>query len=212
MKILTPTIKAPANLVFDVDDVLWPLNETACRRAGIEYERTVCFKVMENPLLTEDEKRRMFDAYTDPTLHDSMPMYPGTRAFGKIAADPRVSAWICSNSVVQESIDNKERNLKAFFGPDWTNFRTMFNLIDMSGAHTKKFPPDIWCLFDDSPHNAVASGARHVMMPKRPWNTSGLGMEPMLPILDRVIYYSCNAEAVELLTRLMDRDLGPRME
>lgn len=210
-KFLRP-VKPPALLCIDVDDVLWPLDETACRMAGVEYERIVTFDTRKNPLLTEDEKQRMLAAYSSPALHEKMPMYPGVRALGKIAADPRIRAAICSNSILQEAIDNKERNLSSFFGEDWQNFETIFHLIDLDGVAGKKWPDNPWCVMDDSPHNALSCGARHILVPMRPWNTSEYGVEIMRPVLDRVRYYSCMAEACEILTMLMDKDLGPRME
>lgn len=193
---------------FDVDDVFYPLNEHVSAIAGIDYGDIVTFHTMDNPRLDADQKRRLYAAYQTPGLHADMDFYPGAREFGVLARDPRLDPWICSNSLDQVIVDNKIRNLSAFLEDDWALFRQMFNIVTMDGSREKRFPPDLYLLFDDSPLNAVASGARHVIMPVRPWSTSGWAKDVMSGILDRVEYYECPEEACAIARRILDDELG----
>ena len=84
----------------------------------------------------------------------------------------------------------------------------MYNIISMEQSRKKKFPDDVWLLVDDSPMNAVVSGAEHVLMPRRPWNTSGWGREVLAPVARRIRYYGTPREACAIARELMDRELG----
>ncbi len=194
---------------FDVDDVFYPLNEHVSRIAGIDYEDIVTFHTMDNPRLTMEQKKALYAAYQTPRLHEHMDFYPGAREFGALARDPRLEPWICSNSLDQAVIDDKVRNLSEFLQEDWDLFHKMFNITTMDDSRKKKFPPDLYLLFDDSPLNAVASGARHVVMPVRPWSVSDWARDVMRDIIGRVRYYRTPEEACFIARRLLDADFGP---
>lgn len=192
--------------VFDIDDVFWPLNEHAARIAGIDYQKIVTFIAKQNPLLNETERQRLHDAYQTPRIHADMDFYPGAKEFGVIARDPRIDPWICSNSVDQSVIDDKIRNLRQFLEDDYDRFQTMCHIIDMARSGEKKFPDNVHILVDDSPLNAVASKARHVVMPRRPWNQSGWGRSVLSPIMKRVRWYGTPAEACAIIRDILDQD------
>lgn len=189
--------------------MFFPLNEHVARIARVPYGRIVTYKAMDNPVLSDAEKRRLYAAYTAPRLHARMDFYPGARGFGRLARDPRLDPWLCSNSVDMDVVEDKKRNLAEYLGDDFGLFKQMFNIIGMEGSHTKKFPDGIWLLFDDSPLNAVASGAKHVLMPRRPWNTSDWGRGVLAPVRDKVLYYEGPEEACGMALELMDAELGP---
>lgn len=195
--------------VFDVDDLFWPLNEHVAEIAGVDYNDIVTFYARENPLLGPDARERLYQAYQTPGLHADMDFYPGAEAFGELSRDPRIDPWICSNSLDGVVVGDKLRNLEAFLAGDWKNFRTMMNVIAMEHSKKKKFPDDVWLLFDDSPLNAVASGAEHVLMPRRPWNVSGWGASVIAPIRERVLFYGDPREGAAMARELLDRNFGP---
>lgn len=56
------------NVVFDLDDTLWPLNKKAAAMAKIELSKLTNFIVEDNVLLTSDEKRRLLDVYNSIDL------------------------------------------------------------------------------------------------------------------------------------------------
>lgn len=192
-------------VVFDVDDCLWPLNEHVSWAAGVDYKDIVTFYSRDNYVLSEEEKERLYDAYQLPFLHDRMDFYPGAALVACIARDPRFDAWLCSNSTNERSRDSKVKNLERLFGRDYGKFRVQMNLITMEQSKTKKFPERIWVLVDDSPLNALASGAEFVLMPRRPWNQSEWGRRVLAPIAGRVLFFDTIPECVEKILWLANR-------
>ena len=65
------------NVVFDLDDTLWPLNKVACRLLNIDFSKINCFVASENKLLTDDEKYRLMSLYSDPELWKHISWYSG---------------------------------------------------------------------------------------------------------------------------------------
>lgn len=196
-------------IVFDVDDVFWPLNRHVARIAGMDYEKIVTYIAKENPLLDEAQRQRLHDAYQTPGLHADMDFYPDAKGFGDIARDPRTDPWIISNSIGQDVVDNKIRNLRRFLGPDYGLFNTIYHVITMDESGRKKFPEGIHILVDDSPLNAAASGAGHILMPKRPWNTSEYGIRALGPAVSRVTWYDDPADACRIILEILDRRDAP---
>lgn len=195
--------------VFDIDDVFWPLNEHVAVIAGIDYKKIVTFRAKDNPLLDAAARQRLHDAYQTPRLHADMDFYPGAELFGVLAKDPRIDPWLCSNSIDTDVISDKKRNMHLFLGTDYDRFRTMYNIISMEKSGEKKFPDGVRILIDDSPLNAVASGAAHVIMRRHPWNQSDWGRNILAPIMDRVRYYSHPQTACRIIRGILDTEAGP---
>ena len=64
-------------VVFDMDDILWDLNRVATDMAKIPYDKIIVFHVSENPLLTEEQKKALKQAYSSDELFDNMVWYEG---------------------------------------------------------------------------------------------------------------------------------------
>ena len=62
-------------------------------------------------------------------MHAKMDFYPGARAFGVLARDPRLDPWLCSNSIDETVVQNKRYNLSEFLAEDYILFRQMLNII-----------------------------------------------------------------------------------
>lgn len=198
-----------ALVVVDVDDVLLPLNEAVAQKAGIDYDKIVTFHAMDNPLLSEKEKKRLYDAYQTPHIHKDMAPYPGALELGRLlAGDPRLAPLLCSNSLDQDVVEDKQDVLKSLWGEDYGAFKEHFNIISMGAAHKKKFPCcGIWLAMDDSPHNANACGAEHILMPRRPWNQSDWGRRALKAVACKIRFYSDLSEAAGIIRDLADREL-----
>ena len=191
-----PVIELPAVVYIDVDDVMWPLNRRTSAKAGVDISRVVTYRIFDNDTISEDERQRLLAAYTAEDLHETMDFFPDARLFALLARDPRFRAVIGSNNLRQRSVDDKLRNLSGFFGRDLDAFRVDMRLASMDDSHKKEMPPDIWTIIDDSPHNAVASGARHILLPKWPWNRSPQGLKTLEPVMDRVRFYDTIPECI----------------
>lgn len=198
----------PAIAAIDVDDVLCPLNEHVAKIAGIDYDKIVTFHTMDNHMLTDPEKQRLYAAYATPGMHRAMGFYHGTKELAKALLDPRIDPWICSNSLDSQVIADKKQGLMDLWGEDYSRFTEHFTLATMDTSREKKFPPGVWLIMDDSPLNVVASGARRIVMPEKPWNTSGWGMSVLEPVLSRVIFYRDLYEAADIIRTLADKDLS----
>lgn len=199
--------RPPVNVVFDIDDVFWPLNEKTCRASGIPYEKIVTYHYDRNPLLSASEKQALLEAYTDRRLHADMAFFPDAREFLRLALDPRVKPWLVSNGLSRESLDDKQRNMRAFLGKDYGRFEARYHLIVPADSHKKELPDDIYMIFDDSPSNVAGSKARYAFMPERPWNQSVYGISELEPVLPSVRFYSDIATAVDRALALLDRDI-----
>lgn len=198
----------PVDIVFDVDDVFWPLNKKTCQAAGIPYEKIVTYHYKRNPLLSESERQALLEAYTDERLHEDMPFFPDAKKFLKLALDPRVKPWIVSNGLRRRSLDDKERGMRAYLGKHYGRFEARYNLIRPDDSHKKAMPDGIriYMIFDDSPSNVVTAGAKYAFMPERPWNTSVYGISELEPVLPSVRFYADIGTAVDRALALLDED------
>ncbi len=193
-------------VVLDVDDVMWPLNEHVAWLANVDFNDIVTFFAPDNYMLDDAAKKRLYEAYQTPWLHVHMDFYPDARLFATLAHDSRIEPWIASNNTSQTARNDKLCNLKDFFGPDLNRFSLHMPVVDMADTHEKIFPDDIFCLIDDSPKNAVKSGAQHVLMRKKPWNQSAWGQGVMKNILPRVRFYDDTAQCICMLQELLMKE------
>lgn len=198
--------------VFDIDDVFWPLNEHVAVIANVGYDKIITFRARDNPLLDAAARERLHNAYQTPRLHADMDFYPGAELFGVLARDPRIDPWLCSNSIDADVVEDKKRNMRRLLGHDYDLFRTMYNIISMEESGKKKFPDNMRILIDDSPLNAVISGAAHIIMRRQPWNQSDWGRGVLAPIMDRVRYYSHPQTAYRIIRGILDAEAGPLPE
>ena len=194
------------DVIIDVDDIMLPLNERVAERAGIDYNKIVTYCALDNPLLSPGERRRLYDAYRDQTLHENLPFYQDAVEFRRLLGIPELMPRIRSNSVSEKSTSDKLASLAGFFGPDLDRFDVRIDLIDMSQSHVKKMPRNAWALIDDSPHNALSSGARHILMRRKPWNTSEWGQSMLAPIKNKIFYYDESGQAVDRILELLERE------
>lgn len=158
-------------VIFDMDDVLWNLNNKAARMAGIEVERLIMFSAHKNPLLTDDMRERLLAAYASRKLYEDIIFSPlMVNLVNKIHRDySEYRVMISSNCMAEYVRDIKLAQLKEVL--DIPEENICLNLIDMTTQSTQKIlPPDIYLFVDDSPHNIAMADALHKVMPARNWN------------------------------------------
>ena len=155
------------NIVFDVDDTLWPLNEMACRLCGIDYNKIEDFKLYKNTKLTEEEQGALWDLYQDPTLWQYMKYVKGAMDIHTLISDD-VDVWLVSNCI-NERVSNYKRSVlsRDLLIPD---NRIILNVTDKAGGKGKVLPANTFIFVDDSPYNLVESTAEYDLIPAKRWN------------------------------------------
>lgn len=157
-------------IVFDMDDVIWDLNEKASRMAGFGFEKLVTFICYENPLLTKEERENLLKVYQGNELYEDIQFNERlieliNRLYRQY---PKYPVHISSNCVSREIKDIKMRQLKSVL--DLPEDRIHLNLIDIKESKKKKLPGNIFIFVDDSPHNIKDADAVHKIMPAKPYN------------------------------------------
>lgn len=189
-------------VVFDMDDVMYALNEKVSLLTGIPYEKFTQFNTCTNPNFTEEERQRVLKAYKDPFT------YRGIKFDKKVLGcindlhnNWPVHVMINSNCASSAIRDVKmEQLLNAV---DLPEADIQLNVIDIkTGSFQKKLPDDIFILVDDSEHNIAAARAEHLIMPARPHNEGVLanGMLNGRPVCRP----SSLDETVDLVYRIME--------
>lgn len=157
-------------IVFDRDDVMWELNRRVAKITGIPYEKFICFSVLENPLLTEEEKERVMEAYRNVDTFKDIPFIPQVvELINDIYTNhPAYEVRIISNCLTQEIADVTLPQMMAATGLPRENIQ--LNVISCTEHLQKKLPDDIFIFVDDSPYNIALSKAVHNIMPARRHN------------------------------------------
>lgn len=160
--------------VFDIDDILWGLNERVSSLTGIDVQKMVRFYVPENDALTESEKRAVMDAYKDPRTFEDMKLYKGVERL-RVLEGYGFQVHIQSNKFSKETADiQKGILMEATKLPEE---RFHMHIIEGEGAKKKEPLEDVFILADDSPHNLASLIATHKLTINHPWNTSSYGRE-----------------------------------
>ena len=151
-------------VVFDVDDILWSLNEKAAKLANIPYEKLITFNVPDNPLLTEVEKARLIEIYNSDELFAEMNFYDGVTRLNTLDADVRIVSNVFSKGPANQKLTNLRKVIRL---PYW-----QIHLNMVTNPYKKELPEDTYIFVDDSPYNIAGSTAIHNIMLRKPWNTS----------------------------------------
>lgn len=168
-------MEEPRLVVFDMDDVMYNLNERVARIKGIPYEKFTQFSIYDNPNMTEDEKKRVLAAYTETDTYRDVefiqPVIDLINDVHRLFKDYEVH--IISNSAAKEVRDVKLPQLLRVL--DLPQSRIHLNVINMkTQSLQKKMPDNMFLIVDDSPHNLEMADAVHKIMPARLHNTGVL--------------------------------------
>lgn len=158
----------PNLIIFDMDDVMWNLNEKVAKVKGIDHNKLICFAVRENPNLTEDEKQLVLDAYTETEVYSDIEFIkPVINLINRIYHEfPEYPVHIVSNCGTQAIRNVKMEQLLNVL--DLPEEQIHLYVIDMeTGAKKKTLPDNIFIFVDDSPHNIASANAAHKIMPAR---------------------------------------------
>lgn len=163
----------PPLVVYDVDDILWPLMERVTKRLGIDYERaTYLFSIHDNPKLTPAERRAILESFANPAIFEDIEFYPGIEDILKVE-QLGARVMINSNAFNADIAHLKTEQLLAKV-PGLTPENIQMNIIHIADNHKKRMNPDTVIFIDDSEHNIMLSPAVVNVMPvNRPlWCTN----------------------------------------
>lgn len=165
---------SPKIVVFDVDDVMHDLNRRVAERTQIPYEKFVTFYPKENPVMTEEEKRRVLMAYQDPkTFEDIDFCLPVIDLVNRIYHEyPDYQVHIISNNTNEKIRDVKLRQLQKVL--DLPEEQLHMHVIHIEESKKKCLPKNIFLIVDDSYHNLKMADAQHKIMPARKHNETVL--------------------------------------
>lgn len=155
-------------VIFDVDDVIWNLNEKAAQMKGVDQKKLTCYSVFENPNLTGTEKQLILDAYHESRTFENISFIcPVIELINDIYNNyPLYQVWIISNCATKDIADLKMAQLLSVLNVP--EDRICMNVIDMATGHKKKsIPGGAFIFVDDSPYNIRLSDAVHNIMPAR---------------------------------------------
>lgn len=189
-------------VVFDMDDILWDLNKVATDMAKIPYNNIICFHVKENPLLSEEQKKTLKQAYSSDELFDNLVWYEGAdKIFSLESKDVEVS--INSNCLGANVVERKHKLLHSLYAVD--DSRLILN--DLTKGVAKEIGDGITIFVDDSPYNHVMNKAKYHVMMNKPWNVSDMG-RVVLGDLDRnMIRCDSLIEIIEKVRELIEIEL-----
>lgn len=164
-------------IVYDVDDVLWPLVDRVFARLGIPLEKETDYDFKLNPVFTDKEKQDILAGFSDPHTFDEMNFYPN---LPEILQVEKLGAkvFINSNSYSSEIIERKREQLQKQL-PDFPSERLTFNLIT-GQADKKQIRSNTFVFVDDSPYNIALSNALVNILPRKNWNTTKAARQLMI--------------------------------
>lgn len=185
-------------VVYDVDDTLWSLNGTICEIHGIDLEKMVSYRVLDNDLLTEDEKNAVFKGYGDTEIFRQCKFYDGVERIFDLEKDGLANVWISSanlsdyiRNVKMERLSNEIPNINM----------SHVELTVGANAYQGRVPGYI--LVDDSLHNIRNSNFEWNILIDMPHNRDLTGFEDK-----NIIRAFSLAEAVDIVEKIIKEERG----
>lgn len=160
-------ITLPKLVVWDIDDIAWDLQGRVAKQLGIPFQDLVEFHILENTLLTMEQRLAVNDYYRDPSHFRNIEFYDG---FERVTELEQHGARLQfnSNSFSATVAEDKKSQIRTFV-PHARPEMFCFNVVDGNTTIKKKYPDDSFIVIDDSPYNIALSPAPYNIMPIVPW-------------------------------------------
>lgn len=189
-------------IIFDMDDILWGLNERVTLLNGVDMSKLVTFSTSDNPILTDEEKFKMKSCYGYDIIFQNIAWYDGIDLLKQLESED-VKVYINSNCGSEKIARYKAQQLRKKF--DSTDITFILNLISDC---KKKSIDEAFIFVDDSPHNLVDNKGKvqHLITINKPWNTSKYALEILGDVDDRLIRCNNLVEVMEKIGDLLNAD------
>lgn len=160
---IKPCLTQPIEIVYDVDDILWPLSRKIAKVCNVSYDHlTANYRIHENTFLTPMEQKTIIEAFSDPHIFEDIKFFPEVEDI-LLPRELGVKVSINSNNLSAEIAKlKKEQLLSAIPGLSADDLH--FNVISYSKE--KVFSSPMTILIDDSPYNIQISPALLNIMPQ----------------------------------------------
>lgn len=164
-------------VVYDCDDVLWPLTERVCGKYRIPLGKQTVFRIQDDPNLTDTEKQALATSFEEVENFRDMQFYPEISELSEISA-LGAEVVVNSNCFNEEIAESKRAQLSATL----PFLRKEDLCVNVVTPHTnrKTIGDDVLAFVDDSPYNISTSKALINLVPIRSWNTTADAKQIML--------------------------------
>ncbi len=163
-----PSFASP-EIIYDVDDVLWPLVDRVFAKLKIPIEKETDFNFNTNPLLSKQEKRDILAGFRDPQTFHDMNFYYGIQDLLK-PEELGARVFVNSNSYSEAIAQQKRQQLRKIL-PNLSEDRLTLNVITGS-ANKKHIRQHAFAFVDDSHYNIILSDALMNILPIKNWNNT----------------------------------------
>ena len=149
-------------VVFDCDDILWPLNKRMAKIAGINFDDLYTYSIKDNKNFSQEEKEKIIEIYGSTQLFTDINWYKGIEKINDINAEIIIS----TNCYTKDIASLKRKQLKEIL--NITDDKIHTHIIN--DEKEKDIDKDVYIFVDDSPYNIKESYAPFNILMKKPWN------------------------------------------
>ena len=156
-------------VVYDVDNVLWPLNQRVFTMLDIDCRKDVNYNLFSNPLLAPAQRQAVMDAFHQAKTFVDMNFYPGADEI--LQVEPLgATVRIHSHCYSAEIAELKRSQLEQLLPQMKPAFIKMSVISD--DPNNKQIDADAFIFIDDNPYNVNISKAPVNVVLRQPWNTT----------------------------------------
>jgi hypothetical protein len=191
-------------VVFDIDDILWPLVDTVCDKLKIDINLITDFVIKDCYLLSQKQIDDITNMFKDVNTWNSMDFYKGAKDITKISRYG-VEVVVNSNCMSQAIGDSKKAQINKHIDIPEKDVRC--NVIQLHTVTKKPLDADTDVLVDDSPYNVAGSPAKLNIIINKPWNTSPKAKKIMQG--KNIVRFNTLVEVNEFLDKLCNGEIKP---
>ena len=164
-------------VVFDIDDILWPLNKRIANLYNIDHNALVTYSIFDNPILNDIQKDCVLKAYSNPELFKDINWFPGADMIMDLEKCG-VKVFLNSNCFHKEIAKLKYEQIHKLIDiPDSQFILNVYGEDVIEGHKDKNIGDGVFAFVDDSPHNLIKANAQYLYTLNRPWNINCPNLE-----------------------------------
>lgn len=171
-----PERQEPLKVVYDVDDVLWGLNQRVMKLLDLDIARSIEFRISASPTFTPSEQQAILACFHDAKIFEHIKFYPGARqilAVEPYGATVRIHSNCFTDAIAAEKRHQLERLLPTL-KPAFIKLATI-----TPETNRKRIDQDAYIFVDDNPYNIATSTAKFNFVPEWPWNQTEKARQTM---------------------------------